>query len=457
MVKECFIETKNVTRSRLHLIFLKACERPPARTIRDMVINPGMPLSDTDMHTLELLLKEEERKEKASRYAKKKHDELDPHGFLETLVRIAHYKYPHIHRLHLQVKSLFEECLLPYASRTDTETFRNLLQDTECQMVFQRYRAQLEKIYFYYADQDGEDISIGASKVINCNELFRLIGDCKLLDSNLTDMALRTVFANAQQDDLEDRTGLEEMDYDEFLEAVSAMAAYKVVNPYEPFGTRLERFIKKMLLPKAKGLAKRDQAFRRLAKGFAGGKSKKKKAVSTLDVHALANAAAGFQDDGSGLYSQGGGHSSSSSRGRMGLGNFHRAASMPPGQLMGGAGAGRQSQSFYGQPAAGGGRTAGGGASPLDQWGGAGRHSMSPMGMMQRGGSGGGMRGGSGGGMRGGSGGGMRGGSGGGMRGGSGGGMRGGSRQGSAGSGSSGSRGGSRGMRNMRAMSGLLL
>ena len=35
------------------------------------------------------------------RFTRKKHDELDPHGFLETLVRIAHYKYPHIHRLHL--------------------------------------------------------------------------------------------------------------------------------------------------------------------------------------------------------------------------------------------------------------------------------------------------------------------------------------------------------------------
>ena len=104
MVKECFIESKTVTRSRLHLIFLKACERPPARTIRDMVINPGMPLSDMDTHTLEVLLKEEERKENATKYTRKKHDELDPHGFLETLVRIAHYKYPHIHRLHLQVR-----------------------------------------------------------------------------------------------------------------------------------------------------------------------------------------------------------------------------------------------------------------------------------------------------------------------------------------------------------------
>ena len=48
-----------------------------------------------------------------------------------------------------------------------------------------RFLCSCAELWLPYADQDGEDISIGASKVINCNELFRLIGDCKLLDANL--------------------------------------------------------------------------------------------------------------------------------------------------------------------------------------------------------------------------------------------------------------------------------
>ena len=87
---------------------------------------------------------------------------------------------------------------------------------------------------------------------MNMKEFMKLMKDKKLLDSRLPHKMVHQLFQNVQNDDAafeEDDDDMDaEVDYDEFVESIAAVACIVFPNPYVAFEQRIERFILSRLL-----------------------------------------------------------------------------------------------------------------------------------------------------------------------------------------------------------------
>ncbi len=91
-----------------------------------------------------------------------------------------------------------------------------------------------------------------AAETMNMKEFMKLMKDKKLLDSRLPHKMVHQLFQNVQNDDAafeEDDDDMDaEVDYDEFVESIAAVACIVFPNPYIAFEQRIERFILTRLL-----------------------------------------------------------------------------------------------------------------------------------------------------------------------------------------------------------------
>ena len=87
---------------------------------------------------------------------------------------------------------------------------------------------------------------------MNIKEFMQLMKDKQLLGNKLPHKTVQQLFQNVQNDDAafeEDDDDMDaEVDYDEFVESVAAVACIVYPNPYVAFEQRIERFILSYLL-----------------------------------------------------------------------------------------------------------------------------------------------------------------------------------------------------------------
>ena len=151
------------------------------------------------------------------------------------------------------VKRVMDDHVVPFAKRSDAEVFRKKLGSAEVRGVFQRHDDRLKLLFDRYSKADDSDIhEERAAETMNMKEFMQLMKDKKLLDSRLPHKMVHQLFQNVQNDDAafeEDDDDMDaEVDYDEFVESIAAVACILFPNPYIAFEQRIERFILTRLL-----------------------------------------------------------------------------------------------------------------------------------------------------------------------------------------------------------------
>lgn len=151
------------------------------------------------------------------------------------------------------VKRVMDDHIVPFAKRSDAEVFRKKLGTAEVRGVFQRHGDRLKLLFDRYSKADDSDMhEERAAETMNMKEFMKLMKDKKLLDSRLPHKMVHQLFQNVQNDDAafeEDDDDMDaEVDYDEFVESIAAVACIVFPNPYVAFEQRIERFILSRLL-----------------------------------------------------------------------------------------------------------------------------------------------------------------------------------------------------------------
>eukprot|EP00899_Mesostigma_viride_P015806 jgi/Mesvir1/24226/Mv10937-RA.1 len=184
---------------------------------------------------------------------------LGPGDFVDALLRIAHLKYNDWDMFPCdQVRALLQDKVVRNAYQNTADLFRSQLSTEEVQTVFKEHRTKLIKVFKHFAANDKNDFDHNES--MNVAEFTQLLRAGGLMDTNLTQLMVAKIFSGIQQDeagggDAEGGSdgggagGASEMVYSEFLEAIAAVAMFRVCDPFIPMPTRLNTFISEVFLP----------------------------------------------------------------------------------------------------------------------------------------------------------------------------------------------------------------
>ena len=80
--------------------------------------------------------------------------ELTPRQFVEALVRTAVLLNERVRpavRPHKSLRQLLEDKVVAFATQSNTDTFRQELQNRDVRKVFKRHRYQLQRVFSHYA------------------------------------------------------------------------------------------------------------------------------------------------------------------------------------------------------------------------------------------------------------------------------------------------------------------
>lgn len=134
-----------------------------------------------------------------------------------------------------------------------TSPFRETIIQPKVDRLFKEYNANLFKIFTFYAKISDKKIPQGMSprsvtdktvRKIRFAEFMSMIKDAKLVSGALGSDELRTIFSNIQHENRTDSDASNRlMTYDEFKEALAAVAVYRQPDPYVPLTTKLAIFI----------------------------------------------------------------------------------------------------------------------------------------------------------------------------------------------------------------------
>ncbi len=197
--------------------------------------------------------------------------ELDVRGFVQVLVLISYYVAEGQMGLIAEALDyLLSAHLLPKTVQVDVEDFRHRSQDPTVTRVFADHHKELVLLFYTYSvkrsvkqrryQQQGD----GASEflqdewrnTIDADEFMLLCSDAKLLDNHFTPDHVYRIFASAQQDvGATEGDGQEagnsdsELVYPEFLEALAAISAFKIPQPFLSLSARVTQFLRKTLGP----------------------------------------------------------------------------------------------------------------------------------------------------------------------------------------------------------------
>lgn len=174
--------------------------------------------------------------------------------FVHALVYLSLEQHLSAHTLEEGLETLLERNVLPYAGRSEKESFQVLMESVQVRAVFTRHRVRLKRVFQHYAAVDKRSIS--TYETLNLTEFMALIQDAKLMQgSSLTEHAARKIFRSVQVVKIdaavkndEDGGGSSELVYSEFLEALAAVGVFKQCDPFTPFDQRLDTFLKDHIL-----------------------------------------------------------------------------------------------------------------------------------------------------------------------------------------------------------------
>lgn len=204
--------------------------------------------------------------------------ELSGRQFADALVRLAAVKYapilaPRASPREEQTQTalplderlclLMEHDILPHALRSQRELFRAEVAHPKVREVFQRHKSILQRIFRYYASMH---VLREQHSTLSLSGFIVMARDCKLIGSFVTEHTLKQVLVNLQRE--EDRSAVSTLateamrteaeidtlraDFTDFLEALAALTEYVICNPYVAFHKRVDHFLIKLVLPRAR-------------------------------------------------------------------------------------------------------------------------------------------------------------------------------------------------------------
>ena len=192
-------------------------------------------------------------------------EDLDAKSWVESLVRIACYKYEKgcvTNTMTERLEKLLINEVFPNACSVDVDVFRSRIDSDLVREVFAKNHYNLKKIFeVYSADDVSSDDAVSSSDTMNVGELvsfgraFTLIGAPPLL----SERAMKVMFAYVQQEDPDaaDSNGNaviddnSEMVLTEFTEALAAVGAQLFADPYLVLDMKLHIFLRKNIMPVA--------------------------------------------------------------------------------------------------------------------------------------------------------------------------------------------------------------
>ena len=213
--------------------------------------------------------------------------EITPDGFVNALIEISLRKYKKEKSWSKRFDLLLTKGILPKACRTNTESFRKDISQDDVQAVYKKYALKLRAVFEHYAKQKikrikkenrkskngddddekgGTELDMGAIEWMKWCRDFKLITRSGDMRHDFGEEFATKVFRNVQAgggDDGGDEGGAsvgggdDSLIYLEFLEALAAVACFKLVNPYIPLATRLEQFLRDNIDDGAKKILKR--------------------------------------------------------------------------------------------------------------------------------------------------------------------------------------------------------
>jgi hypothetical protein len=183
--------------------------------------------------------------------------------FVDALLRLAAIKClgnnkPPLPLLETRFRDLMEIHILPNALRSQSEIFRAEVASPKVRAVFQKHKPVLQCVFKYYTAMHALREQ---QSTMDWKEFLLFARDCKLVGSFVTEHMLKQVLVSLQREastgttspgaGLDDATMLR-VDFADFQEALAALTAYVICNPYVPLYKRIEQFLHEHVLPKAR-------------------------------------------------------------------------------------------------------------------------------------------------------------------------------------------------------------
>ena len=129
--------------------------------------------------------------------------------------------------------------IIPFANYVAVDEFKEELKTSQCQLVLTEVKSYLLRSYAYYSALDTGE---GSRKELSWKEFKRLMDDIKVVDEVCTHYAVMQMFLKL----LSDTSSTDEqltMNYQDFVVAICAVAAFKNPAPYLPLHQKIRRFV----------------------------------------------------------------------------------------------------------------------------------------------------------------------------------------------------------------------
>ncbi|TMW64051.1 hypothetical protein Poli38472_014168 [Pythium oligandrum] len=187
---------------------------------------------------------------------------VTPLEYIEALLRVGRRKYTaEHHRITLSESFclLVDNCILPFAFRSDADIFRKQLEDPKIRRLLLKFADELRDLYARYAVEREESGAQALRKRTKRPRMSAFAFSQCLLDKNVQDVTLNSEkvlavvqrVARTAKKELEGGAGTvpgkasdeDELTYDEFQEAMVVIACYKFPDPYISLESRLEKFL----------------------------------------------------------------------------------------------------------------------------------------------------------------------------------------------------------------------
>lgn len=236
---------------RSYLTFVKDCG----------VLKGNIDVPLNDIYNCFTTVCELERKERGDEDDPDGVQEVDQGNFLEVIVRLANVVHRSHDTLSARVNELLEQDVLPNACRTSADEFRKLLTSETMRDVFAMNKTKLTSIFRRYSSLDDDERVLEQHLSMNLAEFTKLCRDAGLLgDSGFTTHKLKALFGNVQQDEdygIDDPDESQELSYQEFLEALSAICLFHMPEPFTPLNVKFETFLEHKFFANLKTVAKK--------------------------------------------------------------------------------------------------------------------------------------------------------------------------------------------------------
>eukprot|EP00756_Hemistasia_phaeocysticola_P030518 Hpha_TRINITY_DN16296_c2_g14::TRINITY_DN16296_c2_g14_i1::g.11386::m.11386 len=176
-------------------------------------------------------------------------DGLGPTDFVRFLMRLAAVRIKGTSQLSDKLRTLLEKTVIRNANYSDTTEFLTSVYSPEVQGVLVTNKDWAQACFRAYCKAGAKGwLAQGKGKMedrrMYIDDFVQLTSDMTLTDSVLTQQSIRQIFLQTVLSDEQSSDGSSEMGltYQQFLECICVLAAFKSPLPYFPLSKRLARF-----------------------------------------------------------------------------------------------------------------------------------------------------------------------------------------------------------------------